>query len=73
MSKFRVASLLLLVVPAAAPAQTMNAEAFYKRAMALKAKGPMALMSSDLQPVIREVRAAGLRARALRLAALAEG
>ena len=73
MSKIRVASLLLIAMPAAAPAQSMNADTFYKRAVALKAKGPMALMSRDLRPVIKEAKAAGLRARALRLAALAAG
>ncbi len=73
MSKLRVASLMLLVVPAAAPAQSMNAESFYKRAMALKAKGPLALMSRDLQPMIREAKAAGLKARAARLAAVDAG
>lgn len=69
----RVASLLLVGIPAAASAQSMNAEAFFKRAMALKAKGPLALMSRDLKPVVNEARAAGLKARATRLAAVAAG
>jgi hypothetical protein len=73
MSIVRVASLLLLAVPAAASAQSMNAEAFYKRALALKAEGPMALMSRELKPVVNEAKAAGLKARAMRLAAAAAG
>ena len=35
--------LLLLAVPAAASAQTMNAEHFYQRSTALKAKGAAAV------------------------------
>lgn len=69
----RVASLFLLGIPAAASAQSMNAEAFFKRAMALKAKGPLALMSRDLRPVVNEAKAAGLKARATRLAAVTAG
>lgn len=64
---------LLTAVPGAAQAQSMNADAFYKRAQALKAKGPLALMSRDLRPLIREAKAAGMKARATRLAAVAAG
>ena len=65
--------LLLTAVPGAAHAQSMNAEAFYKKAVALKAKGPLAIMSRELKPLIREAKAAGLKARATRLAASAAG
>jgi SLT domain-containing protein len=74
MPKLRVASLLLIAVPAAAPAQSMNADYFYKRAMALKAKGPVkALLSRDLKPLAEEAKAAGLKVRSARLAAVAAG
>jgi hypothetical protein len=51
----------------------MNAQEFFKRAQALKAKGAMALLSRDLKPMIREVKSAGMKARATRLAAVAAG
>lgn len=72
----RAAGLLLIAAiacPEAVNAQSMNAEAFYKKALALKAKGPMALMSRELKPVVNEAKAAGLKARANRLAASAAG
>jgi hypothetical protein len=65
--------LLLTAVPGAAHGQSMNAEAFYKKALVLKAKGPLAFMSRELKPLIKEARAAGLQARATRLAAQAAG
>ena len=65
--------LVLMSLPSAAQAQSMNADAFYKRALALKAKGAMALMSRDLRPIIKEAKSAGLKARATRLAAVAAG
>ena len=64
---------LLTAVPGTAHAQSMNADAFYKKAIALKAKGPFAIMSRDLKPLINEAKAAGLKARATRLAAKAAG
>ena len=73
MSLLRVASLLLLAVPAAASAQSMNAQSFYTKALVLKAKGPLALMSRDLKPMVNEAKAAGLKARTSRLAAVAAG
>ena len=73
MSKLRVASMMLFAVPAAASAQSMNAEIFYKKALALKSKGPMALVSRDLKPMVNEAKAAGLKVRAARLAAVAAG
>ncbi len=64
---------LLTALPGAAQAQSMNAEAFFKKAQTLKARGPLALMSHDLKPMIREAKAAGLKARSIRLAAVAAG
>jgi hypothetical protein len=69
--------LLILVAalgfPEVANAQSMNAQEFFKRAQTLKAKGAMALLSRDLKPMIREVKSAGMKARATRLAAVAAG
>ena len=73
MSLVRFAPLLLLALPAVASAQTMNAEAFYKKAAALQKKGPMALFSGDLKVVMNEGKAAGARARATRFAAVKAG
>lgn len=73
MSIVRFAPLLLLVVPAAGSAQSMNAEAFYKRAAALERKGAMAIFSSDLKFVMNEGKASAARARATRLAAVKAG
>ena len=74
----RHAPLLLLITavlsfPEAANAQSMNAEAFFRKAQTLKAKGAMALMSRDLRPMIKEAKLAGMKARATRLAAVAAG
>jgi hypothetical protein len=73
----RQARLLILVaalgLPEPASAQSMNAQEFFKRAQALKAKGAMALLSRDLKPMIREAKSAGMKARATRLAAVAAG
>ena len=65
--------LAMLCIPGMASAQSMNAEAFFKKAQALRAKGALALMSRDLRPMIREAKSAGLKARATRLAAVAAG
>lgn len=48
-------------------------EAFYADAMALKAKGPMALFSSKLKPLMAEGKAAGEAMRQQRLAAQKRG
>lgn len=66
-------ALLLLLVPTAAPAQTMNAQVFYERAAALQKKGVMALFSDDLKALTKEGKAAGARARDQRLATIAAG
>lgn len=74
MSIARVASLLLLAVPAAATAQSMNAERFHQRSSALLAKGPMALFSrGEINMLMTEVQNAGKAARASRLADAAVG
>jgi hypothetical protein len=65
---------LLLLAPAAAPAQTMNAEGFHQRAAALQAKGVMALFSGgEIKALTAEGQAAGARAAAARKAAIAAG
>jgi len=69
----RIAALILLSLSGAAAAQSMNADAFYKRAVALKAKGPLALVSGDLKPMMREANATGLHVRSARLATLKAG
>mgnify|MGYP003297438424 CR=1 FL=1 len=68
-----VASLLLLAVPVAASAQSMNAETFYQKAMGLKKKGPMALFSGDLRILMREGQGAGKATGLARKAALKAG
>lgn len=66
--------LTLAAVPGSAVAQTMNAEAFHKRAVALQKKGPMALFSrGEIKALMTEGQAAALRAREQRLAAVKGG
>ena len=70
----RLLPLLLIAVPAATPAQTMNAETFNRRAAALMKKGPMALFArGEIKALTAEGQASGLRARDLRKAAIARG
>ena len=58
-----------LVGPAAATAQTMNAQTFYARASALQKKGPLALFSGgEIRALTAEGKAAGAAARAARIA-----
>jgi hypothetical protein len=58
----------------AAVAQTMNAEAFHKRATKLKKKGAMAIFSrGEIKALMNEGQAAGKRAREQRLAAIKAG
>ncbi len=74
MMSLRFASLLLLVVPAAASAQSMNAETFNKRAIALQKKGPLALFSrGEIKALMTEAQSAGNKAREMRLAAVRSG
>lgn len=69
----RIAPLLLLMIPAAASAQSMNAETFHRKAAALQKKGPLALLSGDLKLVMNEGKASAARAREQRLAAIKAG
>ena len=73
MSIVRFAALALVTFPAAASAQSMNAEAFHRKATGLEAKGPLALFSGDLKRLGNEAKAAGQRNRELRLAATKAG
>jgi hypothetical protein len=73
MSFGRVAFLLLLAVPAAASAQSMNAETFYQKAVGLKKKGPLALFSGDIKILMREGQGAGKATGLARKAALKAG
>jgi hypothetical protein len=61
----------LVALPGVAAAQSMNAERFWQRATALKAKGPLALLEQrEIGALITEAKAAGKRADAQRLAAI---
>ena len=73
MSIVRCACLLLIAVPAAASAQSMNAETFYQKGIGLKKKGPMALFSGDIGVLMREGKGAGKAAGLARAAALKDG
>ncbi|MBA3576402.1 MAG: hypothetical protein H0W39_02130 [Sphingomonas sp.] len=66
------AALAAFASPAAA--QSMNAEAFHRQATALQKKGAMAVFSmSKIKALAAEGRAASLKARETRLAAVAAG
>ncbi len=74
MVSLRFASLLLLAVPVAASAQSMNAETFNKRAIALQKKGPLALFSrGEIKALMAEGQASGAKSREMRLAAVRAG
>ncbi|MFC7536489.1 hypothetical protein ACFQPG_03810 [Sphingomonas sp. GCM10030256] len=74
MRKSIVLAAVFLMVPAAASAQSMNAEAFHKRATALTKKGAMAVFSpGEIKALMSEGKAAGQRSRELRLAAVKSG
>ena len=63
-----------MLLPSMASAQSMNAESFYKRSQALKAKGPLALFSQgEIKLLTTEAQKAGTAARTARLAAAAAG
>ena len=73
MRKLLVAA-ALLAVPAAASAQSMNAEVFYKRATALQKKGALAMFSmGEVKALMNEGKASAQRAREQRLAAVKSG
>ena len=70
----RFAGLLLLAFPAVASAQSMNAETFNKRAIALQKKGPLALFSrGEIKALMTEGQAASTKSREVRLAAVSAG
>ena len=56
-----------------AQAQSMNAEVFHAKAVALQNKGPMAIFSGDVKLLMNEGKAAGQHARELRIAAAKAG
>ena len=61
----------LITLPGTAFAQRMNAEQFFKRASALEALGPLALLKTDeIKALTEEAKAAGKRANVLRKAAI---
>lgn len=65
---------VLVLVPVAASAQTMNAEVFHRRAAELQKKGVLAVFSGrEIKVLTGEAQAAGKRAGELRRAALAAG
>ena len=67
-------ALLLIAMPATAlEAQSMNVATFLAKADALQKKGPLALLSSDLGLLKKEVQDAGLSLRKERLAAKSAG
>lgn len=64
----------LLLVPAAASAQSMNADLFHKRAVALQKKGALAVFSGgEIKALMNEGKASAQRAREQRLAAVKSG
>ena len=64
----------LLLIPAVASAQSMNAQLFHKRATALQKKGALAIFSrGEIKALMSEGQAAGKKAREQRLAAVAAG
>ena len=69
-----VAATIALTAAVPASAQSMNAEAFHKRANALQKKGPLALLEQgEIKALMTEVQAAGTKAREHRLAAVRAG
>lgn len=72
--RFTVVVMAIALVAAPAAAQSMNAEAFHRRAMKLQSKGPAALFSmGEIKKLAAEGKAAGDRARVLRRAAISAG
>ena len=72
--KSALLAVFCLLVPAAASAQTMNAEEYYRRATALQSKGMLAIFSGgEIKALTGEAQAAGKRAGENRRAALKAG
>jgi hypothetical protein len=70
---FAVAVIVIAVPATALQAQTMPVSTFLAKADALKKKGPLALLSSDLNLLKKEVQGAALSLRQERLAAKGAG
>ena len=60
-SKYIVA---IAMMAASTAAMAMDANSFYSRALALQKKGPMAMFSKDLKPLMTEMKAAGKSVKA---------
>lgn len=73
MRRFAIALLVIAVPATALQAQTMPVSTFLAKADALKKKGPMALLSSDLGLLKKEITGSAARLRAERLAAKQAG
>lgn len=74
MSRILIALALAAAPMTAAMAQSMNAEAFNKRAVALKKKGAMAIFSrGEIKKLMGEVQASAKVARERRLATIKAG
>lgn len=73
MQKLAVALLLSVVPVTAAQAQNMPLNQFLDKATALEKKGAMALFSSDIGRLKKEIQNSGKELRAERLAAAAAG
>ena len=70
---FTTLAVLALAAPAAAAPGDVNAQVFYAKATALKAKGAMALFSGDIGPMKAQMQDAGNRVRAENIAARKRG
>lgn len=71
--QFTALAALAVAAPASAAPGDVNAQAFFARAMALKAKGAMALFSGDIKPMKTQMQDAGTRVRAENIAARKRG
>jgi hypothetical protein len=71
--KYAWALAALAALSAPAFAQSMNADAFYRRAVKVQSKGMLAMFSGEAKPLMDEARAAANRARANRQAEAAAG
>lgn len=70
----KLVAALLLLAPAAASAQSMNAEEFHRRAAALQQKGFIAVFSAgEIRALTSEAQAAGKQAAANRRMAIKAG
>lgn len=72
--RLRLIAALLVLVPVAAAAQSMNAERFYQRATALQHKGMLAIFSrGEIRSLMAETQQAGKQAAENRRAAIQAG